>query len=62
MLRKMRENFKSLSWTLWIVIIVFIGGFIIFSGGPSEASQAAQDTVASVDGMVISKMNFQRDL
>lgn len=29
MLRKMRGDFKKYSWTLWLVIIAFVGGFII---------------------------------
>jgi peptidyl-prolyl cis-trans isomerase D len=35
MLRAMRADFKKYSWTLWLVIIAFVGGFILtdaFSG------------------------------
>ena len=35
MLRTMRNDFKKYSWTLWLVILAFVGGFILtdaFSG------------------------------
>ena len=33
MLKTMRESFHHLKWTLFAVIIVFVLGFVFFSGG-----------------------------
>ena len=44
MLRTMRNDFKKYSWTLWLVILAFVGGFILtdaFSG----KSQGKQDII-----------------
>ncbi|MCP5105791.1 MAG: hypothetical protein GY950_20555, partial [bacterium] len=32
MLRNMRNDFKKYSWTLWLVIIAFMGGFVVIDG------------------------------
>jgi peptidyl-prolyl cis-trans isomerase D len=64
MLRQMRENFKSLSWTLWIVIIVFIGGFIIFNQGGlgSKSPGESKTTIVSINGEKISADLFRKQL
>lgn len=64
MLRQMRENFKSLSWTLWIVIIVFIGGFIIFNQGGlgSKNPGESNTTIVSINGEKIKVDLFRKKL
>jgi len=64
MLKKMREEFKSLSWTLWIVIIVFIGGFIIFNQGGlgSKSSSKSKTTLVSINGEKIRADLFKKKL
>jgi peptidyl-prolyl cis-trans isomerase D len=64
MLRQMRENFKSLSWTLWIVIIVFIGGFIIFNQGGlgSKSPGESKTTIISINGEKIRADLFRKKL
>jgi len=64
MLKKMREQFKSLSWTLWIVIIVFIGGFIIFNQGGlgSKNPTESKTTLVSINGENIRTDLFKKRL
>ena len=64
MLKKMREQFKSLSWTLWIVIIVFIGGFIIFNQGGlgSKNPSESKTTLVSINGEKIRVDLFKKKL
>jgi len=64
MLKKMREEFKSLSWTLWIVIIVFIGGFIIFNQGGlgSKNPTESKTTLVSINGENIRTDLFKKRL
>jgi peptidyl-prolyl cis-trans isomerase D len=60
MLRKMREDFKKYSWTLWLVIIAFIIGFSltdIFNRNQLEESE-----LLIIDGTVIKGMAFQKQL
>lgn len=60
MLRKMREDFKKYSWTLWLVIIAFIIGFSltdIFNRNQLEESE-----LLIIDGTVIKGIIFQKQL
>lgn len=60
MLKTMRESFHHLKWTLFAVIIVFILGFVYFSGGGSSTRDASSAVVATVGGDSISAMEFDR--
>ncbi len=58
MLRTMRENMKSLSVTLWIVVAAFIGTiFLVWGKGGLEGNK---DTLAHVGNRVITYMEFRR--
>lgn len=60
MLESMRKNIKSLSFTLWLVIIAFIGGAVIggvLSG--RRGSTGGQNVAARVNGRPISYTNFE---
>ncbi|MCK5003859.1 MAG: SurA N-terminal domain-containing protein [Candidatus Aminicenantes bacterium] len=60
MLRSMRKDFKKYSWTLWLVIIVFLLGFSftdIFTGG-----SASETIVAKVGEEEISVEQYQKRL
>jgi peptidyl-prolyl cis-trans isomerase D len=60
MLKTMRESFHQLKWTLFAVIIVFILGFVFFSGGGSASSDPAGAVVAKVGGDSIRAIDFDR--
>ena len=60
MLRTMRKDFKKYSWTLWLVIIVFLLGFSftdIFTGG-----SASDSVVAKIGKQEINAEQFQKRL
>jgi peptidyl-prolyl cis-trans isomerase D len=58
MLRTMRENMKSLSVALWIVVAAFIGTiFLVWGKGGLEGDK---DTLAHVGNRVITYMEFRR--
>ena len=49
MLKTMRDSFHHLKWTLFGVIIVFILGFVYFSGTNSgSGSDASSQVVAKI--------------
>jgi peptidyl-prolyl cis-trans isomerase D len=58
MLKVMRESFHHLKWTLFAVIIVFVVGFVFFSGGSPGGSSLPSQTVAKVGGEAISAAEF----
>ena len=62
MLKTMRESFHHLKWTLFAVIIVFILGFVFFSGGGggTGTKEPAGQTVARVGGETITAAQFDR--
>ncbi len=61
MLKSMRNNFKSYSWTLWLVILAFVGGFIFFSGiGGNE--QMTEDAVVTIGSQEVPDVEFQQYL
>jgi len=62
MLKSMRNNVKSLSWTLWLVILAFIG-FIFVQWGSGRFESAGLDRdVAAVGRYKISGEEFQKNL
>ncbi|HYT32719.1 MAG TPA: SurA N-terminal domain-containing protein, partial [Thermoanaerobaculia bacterium] len=58
MLKVMRESFHRLKWTLFAVIIVFVVGFVFFSGGSPAGGSLSSQTVAKVGGDTISAAEF----
>jgi peptidyl-prolyl cis-trans isomerase D len=60
MLKTMRESFHHLKWTLFAVIIVFILGFVYFSGTSSSSGDVSGQVVAKIGGDTISAMEFDR--
>jgi peptidyl-prolyl cis-trans isomerase D len=55
----MRASFHQLKWTLFAVIIVFILGFVFFSGS-NWGKESASQVVARVGGDEISAVEFDR--
>src|SRR5712692_368938 len=60
MLKTMRESFHHLKWTLFAVIIVFILGFVYFSGSGTGSRDATGQVIAQVGGDSISAVDFDR--
>ncbi len=61
MLKTMRDSFHHLKWTLFGVIIVFILGFVYFSGTNSgSGSDASSQVVAKIGNDAISAPEFDR--
>jgi peptidyl-prolyl cis-trans isomerase D len=61
MLRAMRNDFKKYSWTLWLVMIAFVGGFLLtdaFSGKSIEKS----GLIYVNDQLMIRGEEYQRQL
>jgi peptidyl-prolyl cis-trans isomerase D len=62
MLKSMRNNVKTLSWTLWLVIFAFIGFiFVQWGSGGFEGENLDRD-VAAVGRYAISGEEFQKNL
>lgn len=59
MLKTMRNSFHHLKWTLFLVIAVFILGFVFWSGSGSDPNKAGQ-VVAQVGGDRITAVEFDR--
>ncbi len=59
MLKTMRNSFHHLKWTLFVVIGVFILGFVFFSGAGSSADPVGQ-VVAQVGSDRITAADFDR--
>lgn len=59
MLKTMRASFHKLKWTLFAVIIVFVLGFVFFSGDTRTADPAKQ-AVAEIKGERILAAEFDR--
>ena len=59
MLKTMRASFHHLKWTLFVVIIVFILGFVFFSGS-DLAGDPANQVVARMGSDQISAVEFDR--
>ncbi|MCA1580287.1 MAG: SurA N-terminal domain-containing protein [Acidobacteria bacterium] len=60
MLKTMRESFHKLKWTLFAVILVFVLGFVFFSGGGGGGKDSSGAVVAKVGGDSISAVDFDR--
>lgn len=60
MLKTMRESFHHLKWTLFAVILVFVLGFVFFSGGGTGSNDASGTVVAKVGGETITAIDFDR--
>src|SRR6266568_2197451 len=60
MLKGMRESFHKLKWTLFAVIIVFVDGFVFFSGGSTNSRDLTSQTVARIGGDSISAAEFDQ--
>ena len=59
MLKTMRASFHQLKWTLFAVIIVFILGFVFFSGS-NWGKESSSQVVARVGSDEISALEFDR--
>ncbi|HEY3170056.1 MAG TPA: peptidyl-prolyl cis-trans isomerase [Thermoanaerobaculia bacterium] len=59
MLKTMRASFHKLKWTLFAVIIVFVLGFVFFSGSNWGGTGSSQ-VVARMGGKEISAVEFDR--
>jgi peptidyl-prolyl cis-trans isomerase D len=62
MLQRMRQNVKSLSWTLWVVIIAFIGFVFIEWGTGGMNLRGSDSDVVNIDGTALSGDQFHKDL
>ncbi len=62
MLKTMRSNLKSLSWTLWLVILAFIGFIFVQWGSGQFESEGLDRDVAAVGRYTISGEEFQKNL
>ncbi len=60
MLKTMRDSFHQLKWTLFAVIIVFILGFVYFSGTGTTSGDMSSQVVAKIGGETISAIDFDR--
>jgi peptidyl-prolyl cis-trans isomerase D len=60
MLKTMRESFHHLKWTLFAVIIVFILGFVFWTGGSPSGQSEDRSVVARISGQPISSAEFDR--
>ncbi len=60
MLKTMRDSFHHLKWTLWAVVIVFILGFVYFSGSGTGANDRASQVIAHVGSTEITGAEFER--
>jgi peptidyl-prolyl cis-trans isomerase D len=61
MLRTMRADFKKYSWTLWLVIIAFIGGFVVTDAFRGQ-NRAEMGLIYIDNHPVIRAEEFQRQL
>ena len=60
MLKTMRDSFHQLKWTLWVVVVVFILGFVYFSGSSSNPNDRTSQVIARVGSTEITGAEFQR--
>lgn len=60
MLKTMRASFHHLKWTLFAVIIVFVLGFVFFSGGGASSAEQDRTVVARIGGQPISATEFDQ--
>jgi len=62
MLKTMRNNMKSLSWILWLVILAFIGFIFVQWGSGRFESEGLDRDVAAIGRTKISGEEFQKNL
>lgn len=60
MLRTMRNDFKKYSWTLWLVILAFVGGFIVTDAFRGEKGN--EDDLIFIDDTTIKVADYQKQL
>lgn len=60
MLRTMRNDFKKYSWTLWLVILAFIGGFIVTDAFRGQSG--AKDDLIYIGNTTIKSAEYQKQL
>ena len=60
MLKTMRDSFHQLKWTLFAVIIVFILGFVFFSGSNAGGSRNRGEELARVGDESVTASDFDR--
>ena len=60
MLKTMRDSFHHLKWTLWAVVIVFVLGFVYFSGSSAGPADRASQVIATVGATEITGAEFER--
>jgi peptidyl-prolyl cis-trans isomerase D len=62
MLSTMRKNLKSLSWTLWLVILTFIG-FIFVEWGSGRLDRfGGESDLISINGKIVKGDDFTKNL
>lgn len=61
MLKQMRNDFKKYSWTLWLVILAFVIGFV-FSDPFRSGGTGSKTEILSIAGKVISAVEYQDQL
>jgi peptidyl-prolyl cis-trans isomerase D len=62
MLKTMRNNMKSLSWILWLVILAFVGFIFVQWGSGRFESEGLDRDVAAIGQKKISGEEFQKNL
>jgi peptidyl-prolyl cis-trans isomerase D len=62
MIKTMRNNMKSLSWILWLLILAFIGFIFVQWGSGRFESQGLESDVAAIGQKKISGEEFQKNL
>jgi peptidyl-prolyl cis-trans isomerase D len=62
MLKTMRNNMKSLSWILWLVILAFVGFIFVQWGSGRFESEGLDRDVAAIGSKRISGEEFQKNL
>ncbi|MCU0285261.1 MAG: SurA N-terminal domain-containing protein [Acidobacteria bacterium] len=60
MLRTMRNDFKKYSWTLWLVILAFVLGFIVTDAFRGEKGN--EDDLIFIDDTTIKVAEYQKQL
>lgn len=60
MLKQMRNDFKKYSWTLWLVIFVFIGGFVVVDA--FRPGSASKDALIFIGDTTIRAGEYQEQL
>lgn len=58
----MRSNLKSLSWTLWLVILAFIGFVFVEWGTGGMSLSGTDDSIVVVEDTPLTGAEYQKDL